>query len=269
MKKILTVFISLLLVAAVSACSTKKGSVSGISESDSKYVVTFENATKDMAVSTEMTLGENQVFSFDHQLQTDDGVKVEFKDADGVVVSDVDLNDVGGGQVYVAPGTYTVEVTVTSKANGTLSVTLEDLQNNANMENPWTMTADMQEALDATGVNFHSPVDNALPGDIRFTACYYTEDVFQANYENETNCLFFRVSKNHEGKEDLAGDFNEYEKTWQEPVKGLQVTCYGEDDSIRLATFSVGDQNYSISYNSYQNAPGMSVDELNSLLMGM
>ncbi|MBP5280837.1 MAG: hypothetical protein J6Z03_10165, partial [Erysipelotrichaceae bacterium] len=229
MKKLFAVMISLLMVIGMSACSVSKGSISGISQDENTYVVTFENASKDMSVSTEATLGENQVFGYFHQLDESDSVKIDFIDANGESAMDLDVSDGGGGQSYLAPGTYTIEITVLDKANGTLTITVEDIQND-NQENPWKMTEDMQEALDATGIKFHSPIAEALPGDVEYAYSFYTEDIFQVNYRSDANELFFRVSKNHEGKEDLAGDYNEYAKTWHESVKGLDVTCYGDDD---------------------------------------
>ena len=271
MKKILIVLISLLVVLTVAGCSSSSGSMSGVSEDENTYVVTFENASKDMTVSTEMTLEENQVINFNHELEIDDLVKVDFIDAEGLSAMDLELKDFGGGQTILQPGTYTVEVKVLEKANGKLTLSIGQITG-SDTENPWKVAEDMQEALDATGISFIAPIPEALPDGVTYRYSFYnTEDgIFQVNYGNDTDELFFRISKNHAGKEDLAGDYNEYATSWNEPVKGLDVTCYGDDtDNIRLATFTSGDQNYSINYNAYTDGPGMSVNELNSLLNGM
>ena len=269
MKKLSVLLLSLLLVAGLSACSVSSGSISGVTEDENKYVVTFENADKDMSVSTEFVLEEDQALGFDHLLEEDDSIAVIIKDASGAVVSDDQFGGNGGGMNYLTPGTYTIEVTVLDKANGTLTLHVETLQKD-DAENPWKITEDLQEGIDATGIEFHLPIDEALPGDVKYYRTFYTEDILQVNFYSESgNELFFRISNAHEGKEDLAGDYNQYAKNWEEPVKGLMVNCYGEEDSIRLATFSVGDKHYSLNYNAYGAGPGLTVDELNSLLSGM
>ena len=268
MKKLLVMLISLMMIIGMSACS-KKGSMSGVSEEEGRYVVTFDNAEKDMSVTVEMTLGENQHFDFDHQLGMQDGVRVEYKNVEGEVLMENDLNDIGGGEVYLAAGDYTIVVTVTDKADGSLTLTVEDNSTDADMINPWKVAETLEEALAAAGVEFHSPIPEALPDDVEYIGCFYTEDTLQTNYSSDNNDLYFRVSKAHEGKEDLAGDYNEYAKTWKEYVKGLEVTCYGEEDSIHVGTFTVGDQHYALGYNTYGEGSGLSVDQLNSLLNGM
>ncbi|MBO7697576.1 MAG: hypothetical protein J6S38_00920, partial [Erysipelotrichaceae bacterium] len=88
MKKLSVLLLSLLLVAGLSACSVSSGSISGVTEDENKYVVTFENADKDMSVSTEFVLEEDQALGFDHLLEEDDSIAVIIKDASGAVVSD-------------------------------------------------------------------------------------------------------------------------------------------------------------------------------------
>ena len=269
MKKQSAVFIVIpVLLYLAARFAKKKSKVKGIIETDDRFVVTFENATKDMAVSTEMVLGENQHFSYDHQLSADDSILLQYRKAADVSDAELELSGCGKGQSHLDPNKYMVAVTVLGKADGTLTLRVEDDQK-VGIANPWKMTADMDEALAATGISFHSPIEETMPGNMKYEACFYTEDTFQANYADEPDKMIFRVSKVHEGKKDLAGDYNEYEKTWHESVRGLDVTCYGKEDSIHLATFTYGQQNYSISYNLYQDLPGMTADELRSLLNGM
>ena len=268
MKKLFTIIISLLILLSLSACSVNKGSIEAFSENESLFVITFDNAGEDMSTSAELTLQEGQIFTFDHDLEIDDRVKVEYKDSDGQVVMDLDLSDAGGGQTYLQPGTYTIDVKVIDKANGSLTITV-DMIDSDEIANPWKTSEDMQEALDATGLKFNLPIKEALPAEVEYYTSFYTDDIVQILFADTDNYLYFRVSKNHEGKEDLAGDYNEYPEIWHESIKGLDVTCYGKDGQIYLATFTSADQNYSINYNFYPDEKGLTPDELNSLLNGM
>ena len=270
MKKIVTIITGLMILVSLTACFGSKGSMTS-TKRDNEYVVTFKNASKDMNVSTEMTLGENQSFTFDHQLEDDDLVKVEFKQGNETV-SELQLSGNGGGQAYDPAGDYTVVVTVAEKANGSVTISIIDLENtSADMENPWKVTTDLQEAIDATGVDFNSPIAAALPADMPFTVAMYTDDVLQVNYgSEETNELIFRVSKVHDGKIDLGGDYNDYAEVWNHSFKGLNVNLYGDDENnIHLATFSAGGLNYAVSYNAFNDGPGLTPDQLNSIFNGM
>ena len=269
MKKFITIITSLMIIMSLAACSTSKGSITSVNN-DNHYEVIFKDTAKDMNVSTEMTLAENQAFTFDHHLAEGGLVKVEFKDGDKVV-SELQLSQEGGGQSYDPAGKYNVVVTVLEKANGTLTIGTIDVETtDANMENPWTVAADLKEAVDSTGIQFHSPADEALPGDMAFQMAMYTDDILQANYTDGDNELIIRVSEKNEGKEELAGDYNDYPSVWTHSFKGLTVNLYGDSEgSIHLATFSTGGKNYAFSYNAYNGGDGLTPDELNTIFNGM
>ena len=270
MRKIITIITSLLIIMSLAACSTSKGSITSVNN-DNHFEVTFKTAAKDMNVTTEMTLAENQAFTFDHHLAEGGLVKVEFKDGDKVV-SELQLSGEGGGQSYDAAGKYDVVVTVLEKADGTLTLGTIDLEKpaSADMQNPWKETTDLQEAVDATGIQFHAPIDQALPGDVTFENARYTEDILETNYTDGTNKLTIRVSENHEGKEDLAGDHNDYSTSFSHSFKNLTADLYGDSDSsIHVATFSAGGKNYSFSYNVDNGGEGLTLDQLNSIFNGM
>ena len=57
------------------------------------------------------------------------------------------------------------------------------VQSTVEMPNPWSETADLDEAEKATGVDFDPPVDNSLPEGYEFVTYRYTDKLLEAVYK--------------------------------------------------------------------------------------
>lgn len=134
--------------------------------------------------------------------------------------------------------------------------------------NPWTYTTDLEEAISVSNVDFMPPVTEALPGNVSLNTYMSTAGTISAVYAGPDNELVIRKSTDLSGRE-LSGDYNAYSKTWTHSFKGLRVAFEGDGELANLATFSVGDTNFSITYNMGQEGRGLSMDEINSLVNGM
>ena len=139
------------------------------------------------------------------------------------------------------------------------------------LPNPWTDTSDIEEAESVSGVSFDPPIEEALPWEdhaVSFVTYSAMPGTISALYESEMNKLVVRKSNDTEGLE-LSGDFNTYSKEWDISLKGLAVHCYGDGETINLATFGYSGAYFSVSFNAGEEGKGLTANEVNSLVMGM
>ncbi len=134
------------------------------------------------------------------------------------------------------------------------------------MPNPWTATADLDEAMAVSGISFSPPV--MLFRDLEFETFMAAEGTIDARYTNGTDTLVIRKSTAAEGQE-LSGDYTTYSTTWDQVLKGLRVTCRGDGKLLNEGIFSVDDTHWAISFNAGEEGNGMTPDELNTLVNGM
>ena len=142
------------------------------------------------------------------------------------------------------------------------------------MANPWKETTDLDEAVKGSGVEFVPPVEEALPEteyEMNFFKYRYMDGVISAVYENINDELVIRKSNKYSGKEELAGIYNTYSKTWEHSLKGgINVTCEGDGTLISVATFTAGNgYSYSITFDPNEEDRGLTIDQINSLVQGM
>ena len=139
------------------------------------------------------------------------------------------------------------------------------------MANPWTETEDLAEAIEGSGIEFDPPVEESLPVpefEMNFWKYLYMDGTIEARYENVDNEMIIRASTELAGT-DLSGAYNEYTEEWEENFKGLAVTCRGDGETVNCATFGSGEVNFSVTFNAGEEGRGITVDELQSLVMGM
>lgn len=160
----------------------------------------------------------------------------------------------------------------TSSGNASSESSAQSEQESVNMTNPWTETKDLEEAVKGSGVEFDPPQEinpYGLEYPMSFFKYEYMEGTIAAYYENVNDELIIRKSTKFEGKEDLAGVYETYTKTWEESFKGLAVTCEGDGTLISVASFSVDDTHYTITFDPAQEDRGLTADQLSSIIMEM
>ena len=140
------------------------------------------------------------------------------------------------------------------------------------MPNPWLETDDLNAAIKNAGVEFDPPIVEALPvGEhaVSFSKYISSPGTLSVLYEGEGNEMMIRKSNSELSGAELAGDYNTYSKTWEHSFKGLKINLAGDGTNANLAWFDNDDHHYSILFNAGQEGKGLTMDEINSLVMGM
>lgn len=138
----------------------------------------------------------------------------------------------------------------------------------AEIPNPWTETADLEEAEKATGIDFDAPVEGALPDGFTLETYRYTDSILEADYVKGEEKLSVRVSTTLSGLE-LSGDYTEYSKEWDESLKGLTVHCQGDGTAANCATADLDDIHFAVSCSAGEEGKGLIASQLMDLFMGM
>lgn len=137
-------------------------------------------------------------------------------------------------------------------------------QGEANMPNPWIETTDLNAAIKEAGFEFELLTDEVLPQGVSLKTYMAMPGILSAIFEGNGNNLLIRKSNSAEGK-DLAGDFNEYSKTWSDRYKGIDITCEGDGKMANLAYFDIDGEHFSISYNAGNEGNGLTIDQVGLL----
>lgn len=140
-------------------------------------------------------------------------------------------------------------------------------------ENPWKETADLDEAVKGSGVDFVPPEPDIISayeglegGDTPYA---YMDGTIEVNYTNGTDTLVIRKSYESSGDE-LSGDYTEYSKEWDIISMGVSVHCKGDGESINNATMSINDgSSYSILANPGEEGKGISEEDINAIMQNM
>ena len=134
--------------------------------------------------------------------------------------------------------------------------------------NPWIETQDLNVAIKNAGVEFEAIAKDVLPKGSKFVTYISAVDILSALYETKDGEMMIRKSPTLEGKE-LAGDYNEYSKVWNEHLRGSEVYLEGDGELANLVYYVGEDGYYSISYNAGQEGKGLSVEEVEALMIAM
>lgn len=140
------------------------------------------------------------------------------------------------------------------------------------MINPWIETTDINVAIKNAGVEFDPPVIESLPtGDHKVmpTKFVSTFGTLSALYEGSGNEMMIRKSFESSGKEGLAGDYNNYSKTWTQNHKGIELELAGDGTLANVICFDMDGDHYSISFNVGKEGKGLSLEEITSMIDGM
>ena len=133
--------------------------------------------------------------------------------------------------------------------------------------NEWRETADLDTAIQGSGISFSPPVDVVIPEGLHFKGYRYRSGIIEADYANAIGdtVLFVRKANSLFGT-DLTGDYNSYSSSWDISVKGLTVHCLGDGITSNTSTFTSGSFGYAICFNIGNEGMGLSEDEINSFV---
>lgn len=136
------------------------------------------------------------------------------------------------------------------------------------MPNPWTETADLEEAKKATGIDYEPPFEESVPEQLSFKTYRYTDQILETVYEGGGDEMIVRVSKELGGT-DLSGDYNTYSKEWDENFKGLEVHCKGDGTYANCASADLEEMHFAILFDAGTEGKGLDSEALKSIFMGM
>ena len=134
--------------------------------------------------------------------------------------------------------------------------------------NPWVYTSDLNEAVTGSGIDFMGVAQESMEGLTLVTYGYIEGSIIEAQYDVNGVEMTVRKSPELSGLE-LSGDYNTYSKTWEVNFKGVNVECNGDGETLNLAYINGVENNYSISYNAGNEGQGLTVDQLQSIVMGL
>lgn len=133
--------------------------------------------------------------------------------------------------------------------------------------NEWRETADLDTAIQGSGLSFSPPLDVVIPEGLHFKTYRYRSGIIEADYANAIGdtVLFVRKANSLFGT-DLSGDYNSYSSSWDISVKGLTVHCLGNGVTSNTSTYTSGSYGYAICFNIGNEGMGLSEDQINSFV---
>ena len=130
------------------------------------------------------------------------------------------------------------------------------------MPSPITDVKDLKEAEELTGVKLTVPKTIKGYDDITYHI-FKDSKLVQVIYKNgDKDSINIRKG---ESKEDISGDYDEYEKTKKVTIKKYKVTLKGDGKTYSLATWKKGKYAYSVGiYN--EDEKGMSLKQIKNIV---
>ena len=138
----------------------------------------------------------------------------------------------------------------------------------AEIPDPWTETQDASEAIAGAGMNYMLLFSNVMPKDLfglELQGFRYMAGTLEADYSNASNNAWFRISKDLEGFESLAGDFNAYSQAWEAEVYGITVHARGGQERVNTAVFDALGLHFAASCNPGIEGAGVPLSAVRSL----
>jgi len=105
--------------------------------------------------------------------------------------------------------------------------------------------ADVQAVSD-----FKIKTPNSLPDNYKLNTSIMFNDKSLVEFiysDGKDGKIVYRMGK---GNSDISGDYNVYTKKSQKTIKNAQVTIQGDNDKVKLATWSMDSMSYSISFST-------------------
>lgn len=157
------------------------------------------------------------------------------------------------------------EATETSEAQGE--------SNQAGVANPWEVAQTAEETAQGAGLDVFGVPESVQVGGVEYAepAFFFTSSIAQVSYSRDADTILLRKSGAEAGKEGLAGDYNEYAKTWTQDVDGIEVTCYGaKQEAAQLILWQQDSNNYSLGFGfGSDETPAMTPADVASIVGGI
>ena len=141
--------------------------------------------------------------------------------------------------------------------------------------NPWSTVDTLEAAAEGAGLDGFSIPEGAeiSLGAVELKEARFMEGLAEAYVAFPAVDMTIRKGKADVATDgDISGDYNGYENTWTQNIKGLEVTCFGNREGEATKTiWQVDDTCYSITaYGMGGDTDyGLSPDDLNSLINGI
>lgn len=128
---------------------------------------------------------------------------------------------------------------------------------NVQIPNPWVDCENLEEAEKITGFSFKIPEEIEGYSDIFIQVM--NDELIQVTYQDDESEETVVLRKGR-SSDDVSGDYNKYEESKQTMVNEYQVTEKGNDGKVMLATWTNGDDSYSV------NTSGMSAEAIEEII---
>lgn len=115
-------------------------------------------------------------------------------------------------------------------------------QTSVEIPNPFVDCDTMEDAEKIAGFDMAEPV-NIPEGYTQKLIQAVENDMIQIFYANGEKTILIRKA---EGRQDISGDYNEYNENNTVTVDGIEVSTKGEEGKINVAVWTYGDFSYAI-----------------------
>jgi hypothetical protein len=143
------------------------------------------------------------------------------------------------------------------------------------MPNPWSDVASLEEAAAGAGIDGFSIPEGAeiSLGEVKLTQERCMKEIDEEVVEYPAVEMTIRKGNSSVAENgDISGDYGEYANTWEQNIKGLVVTCFGNRKGEATKTiWQVDDTCFSITAYGMGGDEdyGLSPDDINSLINGI
>ena len=99
--------------------------------------------------------------------------------------------------------------------------------------NPVVDIETAQKAAEGAGLeSFHVPKSVTVNGQVIPSSGYHVvaDAIAEAEYKTDGSLVVIRKGHPLDGEDSIAGDNNEYKKSWKMDTDGTVVTCHGQED---------------------------------------
>jgi len=145
------------------------------------------------------------------------------------------------------------------------------------MANPWSDAGSLAAAAEGAGLDGFDICEGSeiSLGEVKGDSYRYMDGMAEVKVEFPAVEMTIRKGSAKYadvGEGDISGDYTEYAHKWTQNIKGLEVTCYGNNEGDATKTiWQSGDTCYSIVVAGLGGETdfGLSADDLNSLINGI
>lgn len=248
---------------------------------DASATVTWGSSVNENSTWTMSGKFDSDKLSFDYEncVRTD----YIYSD-DGEVQDQTEVYTDGTGTIQFAEGEDGLELTWTDNkenmAEGMVFIYTgaapQDEEEMVGMANPWSDVDSAEAAAEGAGLEFFEVPDGdeISLGKVEVEQYRCMEGIAEARIPIGAVDMTIRKGLSSAAAEpgDISGDYGEYEHSWTQSIKGLEVTCFGNREGEATKTiWNVDDYSYSITAfgEGGDDDFGLNADDLSSLINGI